>query len=158
MKSIDDNAASTHTPIKLNGEILVFVLALFQKISSVAKSVNFWISNIGINLENESLLDDCNQICPQLETTADISCGDFNWEAFSGRVLSDESPVVWTGTITQYHASSLPSSDRRATSEGRIEYPPELLPGCRVLRKVSRERIVMILKEDNSDEGFCNYE
>jgi hypothetical protein len=83
----------------------------------------------------QNLIDDYDVELPQLEMKCDLESSDFNWEACSGRLFSDvDSLIVWTGSLIQDEVSNLPSADRRSTD--RTDYPPELMKGCRVSRKV----------------------
>ena len=58
-----------------------------------------------------------------------------NWEALSGRLISDEGWETWTGHVHQRGVSEVPTAIQRL--QERQDLPPELMPGCKVCRKRS---------------------
>jgi hypothetical protein len=55
----------------------------------------------------------------------------YDWESISGRLMSNNGWIPWTGSLKQLGVSNVPTFERRASPDRQNE-PPELMPGCRV--------------------------
>jgi len=68
------------------------------------------------------------------ELSRDSGEAGFDWEATSGLVMSENNWITMTGSLKQL-ATAYPLPQARPVLD-RQEFPPELLPGCVVTRKV----------------------
>lgn len=74
---------------------------------------------------------------PQVECNDDEESSMFNWEVSSGRLFADGGDyVTWSGTVSHYSQGIISNGSRKFGE--RHEHPPELFPGCKVSRKVTR--------------------
>ena len=78
----------------------------------------------------------------------------FNWDAFTGSMLSDDGWEVWTGNVNQLEATfTKPEAPKRAMSFSGRQHesiPPPLLPGCKVMR---RKRVPVVAYRQGGNES-----
>lgn len=94
------------------------------------------VTQCEVEIESKRKWDNIPEEIPQLESKNDLESSKFNWEAASGRLFSDaDSAIVWTGSVVQHEVENLPLPDKNILE--RVNFPPELLIGCKVTRKIA---------------------
>lgn len=100
--------------------------------------LTFTVSTVLDKIQSSEELFDkpsyCLETFPPSLAEVDNKIDDYNWDAISGSLLSDEGWEIWSGTIRQLESPFLVSGSKvNASARGKQESPPELLPGCKVI-------------------------
>lgn len=103
----------------------------------------------GLESEKENHSVQSNEVFSALsEMPEDEHCFDHCWEERTGRLLSsDGNWITWTGSVT-FQSFALPGSTSFSKWKERQEFPPELLPGCKVTKSTSKPSLGSRLDED----------
>jgi hypothetical protein len=60
----------------------------------------------------------------------------YDWESISGRLMSENGWITWTGSVKQLAVDHIPHFEKRTAPDRQYE-PPELMPGCKVSMALS---------------------